>query len=395
MSLVSAVAVAAPRLSLVHATRWSSGTAPPAATAVQAASEEEEEELMGHEGEHEDGVIGRQQLVRPTLWEQYSAKVRARMENPVHRGAISPEEAEARGCNLVIVDNGSEACGDALRLFWAVHKESGIIVDARFQTFGCATAIAASDATAELCIGKTVEEARKAVTSSAVEKYLRDDPETPAVPPQKMHCSVMASEIVKKAAESSGAAHERPQSDDDVVVCDCAQVTVGAVRRAIREHGLRTVSEVMQATKAGAFCGSCRKPGGHERKERYLLDVVREERARARVVKALDEVVAPVLGEHSGSVEVLSVQFVDVKDSAKAQQHGQQHQQPDAADGGPMPAKCDKPSCACAGKKRMVVRLAFRGACSGCHSAGSTLSFVQDALRRKLSDPTLVVRMSA
>lgn len=67
------------------------------------------------------------------------------------------------------------------------------------QTFGCGTAIASSDALAELCINKNVEDTLS-ITNLTVENALRDFPDAPAIPPQKMHCSVMAHDVLKRAA---------------------------------------------------------------------------------------------------------------------------------------------------------------------------------------------------
>ena len=72
-----------------------------------------------------------------------------------------------------------------------VDPKSDTILESKFKSFGCGTAIASSDMMAELCMGKTVDEAVK-LTNIDVEKALRDTPDVPAVPGQKMHCSVMA-----------------------------------------------------------------------------------------------------------------------------------------------------------------------------------------------------------
>ena len=80
------------------------------------------------------------------------------MDNPQHRGEITEEEAQKMGCKLIVADWGAEACGDAVRLYWAVNPTTNIIEKATFKSFGCGTAIASSDVTAELCIGKTVDE---------------------------------------------------------------------------------------------------------------------------------------------------------------------------------------------------------------------------------------------
>lgn len=110
------------------------------------------------------------------------------MNSPAHRGAITEEEAKALGCRLIMVDWGAEACGDMVRLYWAVDEKSDVVRVAKFYSFGCGTAIASSDLMCELCEGKKVDEVLK-ITNLVVEAGLRDSPDKPAVPPQKMHCS--------------------------------------------------------------------------------------------------------------------------------------------------------------------------------------------------------------
>ena len=132
--------------------------------------------------------MGKADIFGEALWDQYSSKVADRMNNPRHMGEITEEEAKERGGKLIVADYGAESCGDAVRLFWLVDEKTDKIVDAKFKSFGCGTAIASSDMMAELCIGKTVDEAVK-ITNLDVEMALRDDPDIPAVPGQKMHCS--------------------------------------------------------------------------------------------------------------------------------------------------------------------------------------------------------------
>ncbi len=145
--------------------------------------------------------MAKSNLISGNIWEEYSQKVQDAMNHPKNMGEITEEQANAMGCELIIADHGAESCGDAVRLYWAVEKNTDIIKDAKFKSFGCGTAIASSDYMAELCKGKTVDEAVK-ITNIDVEKAMRDDPEIPAVPPQKMHCTVMAYDVIKAAAAS-------------------------------------------------------------------------------------------------------------------------------------------------------------------------------------------------
>jgi NifU-like protein len=220
--------------------------------------------------------LAKSDLVGGSLWEQYSDKVSSRMNNPKYMGAITEEEADRLGAKLVIADWGAEACGDAVRLYWAVDKKTDKIKKAAFKSFGCGTAIASCDMMSEMCIGKTVDEALK-ITNLDVEHALRDNDDTPSIPPQKMHCSVMAYDVIKKAA-SIYKGVDMELLDEKEMVCECARVTLGTIKDVIRVNDLKTVDEITQYTKAGAFCKSCIKPGGHEKRKYYLEDILRETR---------------------------------------------------------------------------------------------------------------------
>ncbi|MFT7003365.1 MAG: NifU-like protein [Sulfurimonas sp.] len=276
-------------------------------------------------------------LVSGSIWDEYSNIVVSRMNNPKHQGHITEEEAEAINAQLIVADFGAESCGDAVRLYWAVENETEKIVDSKFKSFGCGTAIASSDIMTELCIGLTVDEAVK-ITNIEVEKAMRDTPNVPAVPPQKMHCSVMAYDVIKKAAATYKGV-DMDSFEEEHIICECARVTQDTIMDVIRINDLKTIGEITNFTKAGAFCKSCIKPGGHEAKDVYLEDILkdtREEMERERLtalanatpedkanfvtmslvqkIRAVDEVVEeyvrPMLIMDGGDMEV-----VDIKES--------------------------------------------------------------------------------
>lgn len=173
-----------------------------------------------------------------SLWDAYSNKVTTLMNNPQHQGEIFDAEAEARGNKLIVADFGAESCGDAVRLYWEIDPKNDEIVNSKFKSFGCGTAIASSDVMTELCIGKTVQEAVK-ITNIDVELALRDDPETPAVPPQKMHCSVMAYDVIKKAAGLYMGV-DAESFEEEIIVCECARVSLGTLQEVIKLNDLYT-----------------------------------------------------------------------------------------------------------------------------------------------------------
>ena len=222
--------------------------------------------------------MARNDLVQGNVWEQYSQKVQDRMNNPVAMGELTQEDANRTNTKLIVADFGAESCGDAVRLFWLVDEATDTIKESKFKSFGCGTAIASSDAMAELCIGKKVDDAIH-ITNTEVEAFLRDDVDVEAVPPQKMHCSVMAYDvIIEAAAQYKGVT--RDEIVDADIVCECARKTRKDIVDAIREHNIQDVEEIISITKAGSYCKSCVRPGGHEPKDVYLVDILADVKAQ-------------------------------------------------------------------------------------------------------------------
>ncbi|MGD9969571.1 MAG: iron-sulfur cluster assembly scaffold protein [Sulfuricurvum sp.] len=218
--------------------------------------------------------MARDTLIGGALWEEYSSEVQRRMNDPINMGEITQDEADSSEKQLVIADFGAESCGDAVRLYWLIDPKNDVIVKSRFKSFGCGTAIASSDMMAELCMEKTVDEALK-ITNIDVEKALRDDPDIPAVPGQKMHCSVMAYDVIKKAA-SIYKGVDMSEFETEYIICECARVSLDTVKEVIRLNKLESIEQITDYTKAGGFCKSCIKPGGHEKKDVYLIDLLAE-----------------------------------------------------------------------------------------------------------------------
>lgn len=119
----------------------------------------------------------------------YSQKVIDHYENPRNVGSFGKEE-ENVGTGLV----GAPACGDVMKLQIKVNPETGIIEDAKFKTFGCLSAIAASSLATEKLKGKTLQEAAEIKNVEIVEEL--------SLPPVKIHCSVLAEDAIKKAVEN-------------------------------------------------------------------------------------------------------------------------------------------------------------------------------------------------
>ncbi len=175
------------------------------------------------------------------MWD-YSEKMMDHFRNPRNVGEIENPDGQATV--------GSLACGDALRFQFKLGPD-GRIAEAKFKTFGCASAIASSSALTEMVIGKTLEEAKK-ITNKEIADYLG------GLPPQKMHCSVMGREAMEAAIKNYETGDNTDRNLEDTTLCTCYSVSENEVRRVIAENQLTTVEEVTNFTKAGGGCGRCR-----------------------------------------------------------------------------------------------------------------------------------------
>ena len=172
--------------------------------------------------------------------------------NPRNVGTIENPDGEA--------EVGWLACGVALKFQWKLGPE-GRIAEAKFQTFGCASAIASSSALTEMVIGKTLEEAKQ-ITNQQIADYLG------GLPPQKMHCSVMGREAMEAAIKNFETGEKTDKNLEDELLCTCYNVSENEVRRVITENSLTTVEEVTNFTKAGGGCGKCK-----EKIEKILAEI--------------------------------------------------------------------------------------------------------------------------
>lgn len=172
------------------------------------------------------------------MWE-YTNKVQQHFLHPKNVGEIENPDG--------IGEVGSLACGDALKLTFKLDDQ-GKIADARFKTFGCASAIASSSVLTEMIIGMTLDEASKLTNKDIADRL-------GGLPKEKMHCSVMGREALE-AAIANYRGLKIPMAEGEVV-CECFGVTDLEIIRAIKESNLHSVEEITNFTKAGGGCGKC------------------------------------------------------------------------------------------------------------------------------------------
>jgi NifU-like protein len=242
------------------------------------------------------------------MWE-YTDKVKEHFQHPHNVGEVS--DANAVG------EVGSLVCGDALRLTLKVDKTTDKIVEAKFQTFGCGSAIASSSILTDMVLGKTLEEAAR-ITNRDIANALG------GLPQEKMHCSVMGMEALEAAiANYHGKAKPETHEDEEgEIVCKCFGVTDKKIERAVRENNLHTIEDVTNFTKAGGACGSChwkieeiiRKVQTEAKKhtppaERGLTNLQRMK----LVQETLDREVRPQLQKDGGDLELVDIDGKVVK----------------------------------------------------------------------------------
>ncbi len=274
------------------------------------------------------------------MWD-YTDKVQEHFLNPRNVGEI--ENADGVG------NVGSIACGDALRLSIRVD-ENQVIVDAKFKTFGCASAIASSSMLTEMLKGMRLEDAKK-LTNDDIAKALG------GLPKEKMHCSVMGREALEAAiADYTGAILPMAQGE---VVCECFGVTDLEIIRAVRENALKSVEEITNYTKAGGGCGKC-----EGRLRQILAETVEGAEAQPvaakkakrmttlEKIKKIEEVIEreikPNLKKDGGDIQLIDI------------------------DGD-------------------FVTVSLRGACANCYSSRTTLKeYVEKKLREQVAESLIV-----
>ena len=181
------------------------------------------------------------------MWD-YTDKVMEHFHNPRNQGKITEKQ---EGEEIVTGQVGSIACGDALKLHLKIDETTQTIKDARFQTFGCASAIASSSALTELLKGRKVEEALQ-LTNKEIAESLGGLPE------EKMHCSVMGQEALEAAIyQYKGIPLDTHEEDEGNLICRCFGVTDTKIKRIIRENNLTSAEQVTNYVKAGGGCSSC------------------------------------------------------------------------------------------------------------------------------------------
>ncbi|ACH83464.1 MULTISPECIES: Fe-S cluster assembly protein NifU [Acidithiobacillus] len=284
------------------------------------------------------------------MWD-YTDKVKDYFFNPKNTGVL--EEANAVG------EVGSISCGDALRLMLKVDPDTDVILDARFQTFGCGSAIASSSALTELIKGKTLDEALK-ITNQDIAEFLG------GLPPEKMHCSVMGAEALHAAIANYRGEDWADDHEEGALVCKCFAIDSALIEKVARENHLSTVEEITFYTKAGGGCQSC-----HEQIEDILAAV---NGSAPLPVVAAKPTAKPAPAPMTMVQKIQKISAVIDEMRPQFQMDGGNIELVDV-DGD-------------------TVMVAMSGSCMNCQSSGITISGIQERLMLTLGRPVRVVPAS-
>lgn len=324
------------------------------------------------------------------MWD-YTDKVKEHFFNPRNSGVMEAPSG--------VGDVGAIACGDALRLMIKVEPITEVITDAKFQTFGCGSAIASSSALTELIIGKTIAEAMD-LTNQDIADYLG------GLPPEKMHCSVMGHEALRAAiANYRGEAWE-DDHEEGALVCKCFGVDEGMIERAVRANRLGSIEEVTNYTKAGGSCLTCAEAIEAVIVKTHAAMVAEGAMAQAEALVAgarplptkakkkapalsLDAVLTPGGLTHSplqSPVKAAAPRLTNLQ-RIRLIEEGIEELRPHLQrDGG---------DCELVDVDADTVFVKLTGACVGCQLSAATISGVQERLIAKLGAPIRVVPASS
>ncbi|HBO44047.1 MAG TPA: hypothetical protein DD670_08960 [Planctomycetaceae bacterium] len=291
-------------------------------------------------------------------------------------------------------EHGSIACGDAMRFTFRVDRHptdptEDVITEARYLTFGCTSAIAASEA---LCAiieqGHFTPIQALKVTNQNIVDFLE------GLPSQKIHCSVMGAEALEAAVfnwaqlrgvdlQKLGVDIHAHEQEEGRIVCKCFSLTEPYLRRKIQELNLRTIPEITNAVKAGGACMSCHHaPGGLQD---LLDDIWGKNLSQLPILNGRGMAPTPGLAANAKSEE-LDTGMSPYQFSKKIEDVLEHHVRP--------LLKKDGGDVEIIDIKGTLIYCRFKGACDGCASAAQTLKLlVEDPLKEHVDERIRVIQV--
>lgn len=352
----------------------------------------------------------------------YSEKTKQLFLDAVHGkpGTHLGEIADADGMG----EHGAVACGDALKFTFRVKKAENpledVITEARYLTFGCTSAIAASEALCCIIEDRHITpiEALK-ITNADIVEFLE------GLPQQKIHCSVMGAEALqaavfdwakKRGVQTSelGLQEHTAEEDEGRMVCKCFGVTEPYLRRKIKELNLRTIPQITGAIKAGGGCMNCHHaPGGLQ----DILDDVWKNEPESRPASDSADSSTGAAASSGGFIPLANVGSVDTAASASADSASDGSVSAGtSADSAPLESlspyqrakkiekvvdsyirpmiQRDGGDMEIVDIKDALVFVRLSGACQNCATAGQTLKFlVENVLKTRVDEAIRVIQV--
>jgi len=296
----------------------------------------------------------------------YGIKVAMFIGDPKHAGIISEEEAKALHATLFTYTYGNEQTGEQITLYWAINPEDDTILLARYTYFGSPALLAACDMLALLSKNKTVQEATT-MTYAGLERFLRDNPTTPALPECEQYAITLALDAVKHAAK---AYYKNALTKEELIYpCKDTPMNLASIKESIKLHDIQTLKALTDYTKAGYRDVSCREAllellvvhqqevATEKETDAELPDIpFRQMDTKEKIIainKAIDKSVRQFLIMDGGDIEIL-----DVKENGE----------------------------------QIDIYVRYLGACSGCASSSTgTLFAIENTLKEHLDDQIRVL----
>ena len=293
-------------------------------------------------------------------------KVSLFVSEPKHAGVITQQEAEDLGAKLFTYTYGSEAIGEQTTWYWAVNTQDHTILLARYTYFGPPIGIAAYDMLALLCKNKTVQDATL-MTYKGLERFLRDNPTTPAVAACDNYIITLALDSILEASNNYyGVALGR---EDLTLPCKDTPMSLSAIKRSIALHDIQTLKTLTQYTKAGTT-----DTGYHETLETLLIE-------NKKAVEVKEETSSKIpnipFREMNSKEKIIAInQEIDVSVRQFLVMDGGDIEILDVKENGDI----------------VDIYVRYLGACTSCASSStSTLFAIESALKEKLDDKIRVL----
>lgn len=293
-------------------------------------------------------------------------KVALFINEPKHTGVITQKEAEDLGAKLFTYTYGSEAIGEQATWYWAVNPEDDTILLARYTHFGPPIGIAAYEMLALLCNNKTVQ-AASLMTYKGLERFLRDNPSTPALSPSDNYTITLALDSVLEASNDYyGVALGR---EDLTHPCKDTPMSLSAIKRCITLHEIQALETLTQYTKAGTTDTSC-----HESLETLLLSNQKIAEVKKETTTSLPDIPFRQMDTKEKIIAINKEIDVSVREFL-------------IMDGGDVEILDVKEN-----GEHLDIYIRYLGACNGCASSSTgTLFAIENTLKEKLDDKIRVL----